>query len=114
MKKLLAVLLGGIAASTGLAAPKAESAMECGIAADMAVVARSLAEEAVQRPQAGAIMARIYDVSDSARGKELMKDILDAAYRTGNAADSQTFAEELFSACMKTGGNMDNVLGKRL
>lgn len=74
---------------------------------------RSLAEEQVQRPQAGAIMARIYDVSESVRGKELMKDILDAAYRS-NGATSQKFAEELFAACMKTGGNMDTVLGKRL
>jgi hypothetical protein len=113
MKTLLAVLLGGITASAAFAAPKAESAMECGIAADMAVVARSLAEEKVQRPQASAIMTRIYDVSESARGKELMKDILDAAY--GNeGATSQKFAEELFAACMKTGGNMDTVLGKRL
>jgi len=88
--------------------------MECGIAADMAVVARSLAQEEVQRPQASAIMARIYDVSESARGRELMKDILDAAYRSGNATNSQAFAEELFTSCMKTGGNMDNVLGKRL
>jgi len=108
------MILGGIAASSALAAPKAESAVECGIAADMAIVARSLAEEEVQRPQAGAIMSRIYDVSESTRGKELMKDILDAAYRNGNATPSQTFAEELFTACMKTGGNMDNVLGRRL
>ena len=114
MKKLLAVLLGGIAASGALAAPKAESAMECGIAADMAIVARSLAEEEVQRPQAGAIMARIYDVSESTRGKELMKDILDAAYRSGDGNSSQKFAEDLFTACMKTGGNMDTVLGRRL
>jgi 6-phosphogluconate dehydrogenase len=113
MKTLLAVLLGGITASAAFAAPKAQSAMECGIAADMAVVARSLAEEKVQRPQASAIMARIYDVSESARGKELMKDILDAAYRN-EGATSQKFAEELFAACMKTGGNMDTVLGKRL
>jgi len=117
MKKPLAVLLGGIAASmlttAAFAAPRAESATECGIAADMAVVARSLAEEQVQRPQANAIMARIYDVSQSARGKELMKDILDAAYRN-EGATSQKFAEELFAACMKTGGNMDTVLGKRL
>ena len=61
MKMLFAVLLGGMAA-TAFAAPKAESAMECGIAADMAVVARSLAQEEIQRPQASAIMARIYDV----------------------------------------------------
>jgi hypothetical protein len=117
MKRLLAVLLGGLAAGGALAAPEAESALECGIAADMAVVARSLAEEAVQRPQAGAIMARIYDVSESARGKELMRDILDAAYRQNsgtNGSSSQQFAEELFTACMKSGGNMDTVLGKRL
>jgi hypothetical protein len=113
MKMLFAVLVGAAAATSAFAAPKAESAMECGIAADMAVVARSLAEEAVQRPQASAIMARIYDVSDSARGRELMKDILDAAYRT-NDASSQQFAEDLFSACMKTGGNMDTVLGRAL
>src|SRR5687768_6165720 len=112
MKTLLAVLLGGLAAAPAFAAPKAESAMECGIAADMAVVARSLAEEQVQRPQASNIMARIYDVSESTRGRELMRDILDAAYR--NQSDSQKFAEELFAACMKTGGNMDTVLGRRL
>jgi hypothetical protein len=92
--------------------------MECGIAADMAVVARSLAQEAVQRPQATAIMARIYDVSESTRGRELMRDILDAAYRqdsaAGGATTSQKFAEDLFTACMKTGGNMDTVLGSRL
>jgi hypothetical protein len=113
MKALLALFLGGMAASAASAAPRAESAMECGIAADMAVVARSLAEEQVQRPQASAIMARIYDVSQSARGKELMKDILDAAYGK-EGETSQKFAEELFAACMKTGGNMDTVLGRRL
>ena len=113
MKALLAALLIG-AAGTALAAPKAESAAECGIAADMAIVARSLAEEQVQPPQAGAIMARIYDVADSARGKELMKDILEAAYRSTEGASSQKFAEDLFATCMKTGGIMDTVLGRRL
>jgi hypothetical protein len=112
MKTLFAVLLAGLAA-TAHAAPRAESATECGIAADMAVVARSLAQEEVKRPQAGAIMARIYDVSESSRGKELMKDIIDAAYRK-NGDSSQKFAEDLFTACMKDGGNMDAVLGKAL
>jgi len=112
MKTLLAALLGAFAASA-LAAPKAESAVECGIAADMAVVARSLAEEDVRRPQAGAIMARIYDVSESSRGRELMRDILDAAYST-NGATSRRFAEDLFAACLQTGGNMDTILGRRL
>jgi hypothetical protein len=113
MKRQLAVLLATIACGSAYAAPKAESAVECGIAADMAVVARSLAEEQVQRPQASAIMARIYDVSESDRGRELMKDILEAAYGK-QATPSQAFAEELFTACIKSGGNMDTVLGRRL
>jgi hypothetical protein len=116
MKTLLAVLMAGLTA-TAFASPKAESAMECGIAADMAVVARSLAQEDIERPQASAIMARIYDVTESARGKELMRDILDAAYRDNggrNGPSSQKFAEDLFTTCMKTGGNMDTVLGRRL
>ena len=113
MMKIVALTLGALLSAPALSAPKAESAMECSIAADMAIVARSLAEEQVQPPQAGAIMARIYNVSESARGKELMKDILDAAYRS-NGDSGQKFAEELFTVCMKTGGNMDNVLGRRL
>ncbi|HEX6266288.1 MAG TPA: hypothetical protein VFZ81_05270 [Burkholderiales bacterium] len=101
--------------------------MECGIAADMAVVAHSLAQEHIQRAQADAIMVRIYDVAESDRGKQLMRDIMDAAYRAseggiaapqansgGSAAPSgQKFAEDLFATCMKTGGNMDNMLGRR-
>jgi hypothetical protein len=113
MRSLLATCAAALAFGTADAAPKAESAVECGIAADMAVVARSLAQEAVQLPQAGAIMARIYDVSESDRGRELMKEILDAAYRN-EAATSQRFAEELFDACIHSGGNMDTILGKRL
>ena len=113
MKRLFAVVVGSIAIGSAYAAPKAESAVECGIAADMAVVARSLAEEHVQRPKAIAIMARIYDVSESDRGRELMKEILEAAYGK-QATASQNFAEELFTACIKDGGNMDAILGKRL
>lgn len=102
--------------------------MECGVAADMAVVAHSLAGEQIQRQKAEAIMVRIYDVSGSDRGKELMRDIVDAAYSAqrdtsassgggpsgpGGTSSGQKFAEELFSTCMKSGGDMDNVLGRR-
>ncbi len=103
------------------AAARAESATECGIAADMAVVAHSLAREYIQRPKADAIMVRIYDVSESERGKQLMRDIVDAAYNSqreagasaGGTASSQRFAEELFATCIETGGDMDPVLGRR-
>jgi len=100
-----------------LAAPRAESALECGIAADMAIVAYSLAREQIERDKANAIMARIYDVKESERGQALMKDILDAAYVPTAAVggtSGQNFAEDLYSTCMKSGGDMDPVLGKKL
>ena len=106
-----------LCATPALAAPRAESALECGIAADMAIVAHSLAREQVQRVKADAIMARIYDVSDSERGKALMKDILDAAYVPTAAAggtSGQKFAQDLYTSCMDSGGNMDSVLGTKL
>ena len=97
-----------------LAEPRVQSAEECGVAADMAIVARSLAQEEVQDAKAATIMERIYNVADSERGTELMKDILSAAYRKDASVTSRTFAEELFMTCMKTGGNLELVLGKRL
>lgn len=106
-----------LCATPALAAPRAESALECGIAADMAIVAHSLAREEVQRAKADAIMARIYDVGDSERGKALMKDILDAAYVPTAAAggsSGQKFAQDLYTNCMDSGGNMDSVLGRKL
>lgn len=110
MYKLLALIFAVAFFSTeAFAAPRAESAEECGIAADMALVAHSLAREEIHRPKARAIMARIYDVSESERGRALMQHILDAAYRRP-VASAQSFAEELFAACIKTGGDMDAIL----
>src|SRR5436190_16305393 len=119
MRTRTAVLLGiaAFTATTGaLGAPRAESAIECGIAADMAVVAHSLAHEEIQRQKADTIMARIYDVAESERGQALMKEILDAAYVPAGPvaqATGQEFAQALYSTCMKSGGVMDLVLGKK-
>ena len=125
---LAAAAAGLTAASLALAAPRAQSPLECGIAADMAVVAKSLAAEQIDRAKADTIMARIYDVSQSERGKALMKDITDAAYAgTGGSAaaggsaapdaaqnSAQKFAENLYATCVKSGGDLDPVLGERL
>ncbi|MFL6570363.1 MAG: hypothetical protein ACJ8G4_01320 [Burkholderiales bacterium] len=122
MKPVVAALLAsGALAGTAHAATRAESAMECGVAADMAVVAHSLAREQIQRPKADAIMVRIYDVAESDRGKQMLRDIVDAAYgaqeqqgaSAGGTASSQEFAEDLYTTCMKTGGDMDTILGRR-
>jgi hypothetical protein len=135
-----ATALAFAVAAPAAAAPRAQTPLECGIAADMAVVAKSLAAEAIDRAKADTIMKRIYDVSQSERGKALMKDITDAAYAgtagsaaagtPGNAAaggsapadatpdaaqnSAQKFAEQLYATCVKSGGDMDPVLGKRL
>ena len=122
----IAALAAGLSAPAH-AAPRAQSALECGIAADMAVVAKSLAAEAIERAKADTIMARIYDVSQSERGKTLMKEITDAAYAGagGSAAAggsapeaapdaAQKFAQNLYATCVKSGGDLDPVLGKRL
>ena len=121
MKRFLAgAALAALHASAAVAAPRAESALECGVAADMAVVADSLAREQIDHLKATAIMARIYDVARSQRGKDLMQDIIDAAYSAGRGATApsadtsgQKFAEELFTTCMKSGGDMDRILGRR-
>ena len=110
-------LVAALCTTPAFGAPRAQSALECGIAADMAIVAASLAREQVQRPQADAIMARIYDVKESERGQALMKEILDAAYVPAGPvaqATGQEFAQALYSTCMKSGGDMDQVLGKKL
>lgn len=110
MYKLLAVVFAAaLFASEAFPAPRAQSAEECGIAADMAIVAQSLAREDIHPAKARAIMARIYDVTESERGRALMKDILETAY-TKSAPPK--FAEELFTACITSGGNMDKVLGQ--
>lgn len=111
------LLAGALVASGAGAAPRAQSELECGIAADMAVVAKSLAAEQVARAKADSIMSRIYDVASSTRGRELMKEILDAAYSRGNAAaggSAQKFAQNLYTTCVKSGGDMDPVLGRKL
>jgi hypothetical protein len=64
-------------------------------------------------------MARIYDVANSERGQAIMKEIIDAAYSqsiaaAGGGSSGQKFAEELFAGCMKSNGDLDSVLGKRL
>jgi hypothetical protein len=98
--------------SAAFAAPRAANERECTIAADMAVVARALAEERLERPKAELIMRRIYDVTPSVKGQELLKTILQAAYQHREPAGK--FASKLFTVCMQTGGNMDEVLGVSL
>jgi CBS domain-containing protein len=54
------------------------------------------------------------DTQEAKDAEELMNDILQAAYaKTESSPNAQKFAEDLFATCMKTGGNMDPMLGHR-
>ncbi len=102
------VLLAVALTATALAAPRVPNPDECGVAADMAIVARALAAEDVERHKAETIMRRIYDVSHS--GRELrMRLILAAAYVNREAPGE--FASKLFLTCLATGGDVDRILG---
>ncbi|MBV8032036.1 MAG: hypothetical protein JO035_11055 [Betaproteobacteria bacterium] len=111
---LALALASSLAIAPAWGAEQAQSPEECSVAADMAIVARSLAQEDIRPEKAQTIMARIYDVAESDRGQRLMQDILDAAYKS--RTPGSVFAQELFSTCMKTSGDMDPMLGsgKRL
>lgn len=99
---LVAAFAAALFSSESFGAPRAQSAQECAVAADMALVAQSLADEAIRQPKALAIMTRIY----GERGNALMKAIVNAAYARRSA-----FAEELLRTCLKSAGNMDSILG---
>lgn len=105
---LIGFVVAGIAVSVH-AAPRANSAEECALAADMALVARSLAAEKIDRPTADRVLRLVYTIH-SPVGEELLKAITDTAYRP-TAPDPADYARMLMQACMRSGGDMDGVLG---
>lgn len=106
---LLALALAMIFAPQALPAPKAENAMECAMAGDMAVTARAMAEEKIEREVALRVMDRIYDAG-SERGVALMRAIVNTAYALKDTS-AENFAGELTRHCVRSGGDMDGVLG---
>lgn len=114
MKPICAALLVALMATPPLAvaAPKAKSSYECALAADMALVARALAEDKIDRDKASSIMARIY-TAESERGRDLVKAIIGAAFHP-SAPSAAQFSELLGQTCMRANGDMDSVLGVSL
>lgn len=111
-------LLGGIlavavlagAAVAAYAAPKAPDARACELVADMAVTARALAEEKVDRAAADRVMNHVYAVH-TALGAALMKAITDTAFMSPGPSPVE-YSAVLFDSCMRNQGDMDGVLGR--
>ena len=81
----------------------------CGVAADMVLVARSLASEGVAREQAEKIMARVYESYDQAPVIALRKLLTDFAYR--RVDKPMDLANALGRACLTTGGHLNSMIG---
>jgi hypothetical protein len=100
------------AISKANAAPKADDAEECVAAADMALVARALAESTEPRVPAAsaeAVMLRIYNVAENEHGLALMRSVLATAYQIDVAP--KDYAAQLMRACVRGRGDMDGILG---
>lgn len=104
---LVAVAFTVVYVTKAYAAPRVQSGEECQLLADMALVARALAEDKMPRDQADRIMARIYKVTE--HGVAFMNLITAAAYRDeGGAGD---FASRFLQTCVNARGNVDSILG---
>jgi hypothetical protein len=92
------------------AAPRAQSAEECTLIADMAVVARALAEEKVDQALAEPIMLRIYDLKP--RGLEMLRAVIVASFAQNESAEA--WSAKVHLTCMVRGGYLDSILGTPL
>lgn len=111
MKKaiLFAAVLYLLAPPVALPAPKATSPQECAVLADMALVARAAAKHGVERAKLEAMLPDIYTVGTK-DGEIIMGLLAAAAYRAVDI-EPAVFAKLLGGGCMRSGGDMDAILG---
>lgn len=111
MKKaiLFAAVLFVLAPPVALSAPKAQSPQECAMLADLALVARAAAKHQVERATLEAMLPDIYSIGTQ-DGLTLAALIVSAAYAAVDVEPS-TFAKSLGGICMRSGGDMDAILG---
>jgi hypothetical protein len=108
---LFAAVLYLVAPPVALPAPKATSPQECAVLADMALVARAAAKHQVERVKLEAMLPDIYSVGTT-DGETLAALIVAAAYAAAAAdVEPATFAEALGGGCMRSGGDLDAILG---
>lgn len=101
------------------AAPKAASQAECNFLTDMAITAQALAKQGLPVDVQRQILTRIYlpEAAISGANPELIKHLramLEAVLASsGNYVKlgDGAYAEQLGTACLEKGGDMDSVLG---
>ncbi len=109
---LVAIMLLALCALSVSSPARAMQAMqysECELAADVALVARALAEEQLPKETAGKVLLRIYSTT-SERGRSALSAILDQAFATRE--DPPHFSDRIGVACQASGPG--TVLGQRV
>jgi hypothetical protein len=113
MKKVILFL--AFAATAAHGEPRAKSAEECVVYADLALVASALAKHGVARERAHAMMPDMYSLADT-DAKEIARRIVEAAYLVPEDArrEPRAFAATLAGACMRSQGRLDAIIGVSL
>lgn len=94
-----------------LSAPKAKSAQECAIFADLALTSSAAARHGMERKALEAMLADMYSINDDKRAGDVVAAVLDAVFGGARGTEPRAFATVLGRACMSTEGDMDSVLG---
>lgn len=111
MKVALAAVMLAFAASAG-ALPRAKSAEECMLYADLALVASTLAKHGIARERVESMLPDMYLLATS-DAVEISRRILDTAYEPLRV-EPKTFSHALANACMSRQGALDGILGVKL
>lgn len=108
----LFVLLAALALSA-CSAPRAKSAEECYLAADVAIVARALHDGQVQEDTADMVLSQIYGqevINGGARVGQIVAAVIKAARRQ-DGLGALGFAQRVYKSCVTRGGDMGDIFG---
>ena len=92
-----------------LAAPQMRSEEECNLFADMALVARALAEQKIPEQQSLAVLASVYDSANHPKRVEMALLLNAAASKSKTPAAD--FARAFNMVCVMGRGNIDGFFG---
>lgn len=109
-RALIAAVMLFIVAPPVASAPKAKTALECRLFADLALVASAAAKAGVDRKSIRAMLTDIYDLPTE-DDVTLMRLIVGAVHGSAKGVEPTMFAGTLGSTCMRGESDMDSILG---
>jgi hypothetical protein len=91
-------------------APDPDQRQGCASLGEVALLARALAEEQIDKPRAQSILARVYDIPDE-YARKLARLVLESAYSDSSPAGE--FATKLEMVCLVSRGDIESLLKAR-